>query len=174
MDLTDDEDFYDSDQSDIGDQSLHAILKKSLYDKDNTYNNFDEQIPDNEEVVGNIQEEVLGKVTDIEDQEIILGPVNNKKIVPDTNESENIIGTDETIIQKLDQAQEVVLAPEIIGELDKNKFFDDIDDDNFEPLKKKQKLNFKDNNEENPHKTIVMHVPQFFRCNKGGQSIQVQ
>lgn len=172
MDLSDDEDFYDSDQSDVGDQSLHVMLKKTLYDKDNAYDKFSEQIPGEEDVVDSVQEEVLGKVTDIEDQEIILGPVNSKKSVPDTNE--NIIGTDETIIKKLDEAQEVILAPEIIGELNDKHFFDDLDDDNFEPLKKKQKVNFIDSNDENPHKTIVMHVPQFFRCNKGGQSIQVQ
>lgn len=170
MDLSDDEDFYDSDQSDVGEQSLHTMLKKTLYDKDNEFEEYGEQNAGEEEALGSIQEEVLGKVTDDGAQEeVVLGPVNSDK----KDFEKDLVGSDPLIIKKLDEAEEVVLAPEVIGELEKKHFFDKLDDDEFEPLKKKQKVEDEDG-QENPHKTIVMHVPQFIRCNKGGQSIQVQ
>lgn len=173
MDLSDDEDFYDSDHSDVGEQSLHTMLKKNLYEVDNEYHNYEEQIPNEEELLGSIEEEVLGKVTDNGDQEIVHSPVNSKKIDPDSNEK--LIDTNATIIaKKLDEAKNVILDPEVIEELEKKHLFDELDNDNFVPLKKKQKLNDKDSIEDNPHKTIIMHVPQYIRCNNGGQSIQVQ
>jgi len=163
MDLSDDEEFYDSDQSDVGEQSLHAMLSKTLYDKDNEYEEYGEHIDGEEEALGSVQEEVLGKVTDdVCQQEVVLGPVYSEK-KPDL-----------TLVQKLEDAEEVVLTPEVIGELENKHFFDGLDDDNFEPVKKKQKLSNEDSNNANPHKTIIMHIPQFIRCNKGGQSIQVQ
>lgn len=171
MDLSDDEDFYDSDQSDVGEQSLHSMLKKTLYDKDNEFEEYGEQIGGEEEALGSIQEEVLGKVTDnVAQEEVVLGPVNNDK----DKQENDLIDSDPSIVKKLDEAEEVVLAPELIGQLEKKHFFDGLDDDEFEPLRKKQKVNDTNSQEENPHKTIVMHVPQFIRCNKGGQSIQVQ
>lgn len=171
MDLSDDEDFYDSDQSDVGDQSLHAILKKTLYDKDE-FKEYSEQIAGEEEALGNVQEEVLGEVTDNASQEeVVLGPINNEK---EDEKDKNLISSDASIVKKLDEAEEVVLAPEVIGELENKKFFDELDNDAFEPLKKKQKVDHDMGTDENPHKTIIMHVPQFIRCSKGGQSIQVQ
>lgn len=168
MDLSD-EDFYDSDQSDVDEQSLHAILKKTLYEKDNEFEDYGEQIAGEEEALGSVQEEVLGKVTDNGAQEeVVLGPISSEKVDPDEDEQKISIET------KLDEAEEVILAPEVMGELEKKHFFDGLDNDNFEPVKKKQKKNQEDNGNENPHKTIIMHVPQFIRCNKGGQSIQVQ
>lgn len=174
MDLSEDEDFYDSDQSDAGEQSLHAMLKKTLYEKENDYEEYGEQAAGNEEPLGSVQEEVLGKVTDVGvEEEVVLGPVNSK--IGDIEIKENDISSDASIVKKLDDAEEVVLGPEVIGELEKKHFFDVLDVDDFEPLKKKAKLSHSDGcNEENPHKTIIMHVPQFIRCNKGGQSIQVQ
>lgn len=173
MDLSDDEDFYDSDQSDTGEQSLHAMLKKTLYEKDNGYEEYGEQAADDEEPLGSIQEEVLGKVTDVgAEEEVVLGPVNSKI---DIEIKDNDVSSDASIVKKLDDAEELVLGPEVIGELEKKHFFDVLDVDDFEPLKKKPKLSPSDDSkEENPHKTIIMHVPQFIRCNKGGQSIQVQ
>jgi len=172
MDLSDDEDFSDSDQSDVGDQSLHSMLKKTLYDNENGYDEYGEQIAIEKEVLGGVQE-VLGKITDKESQEeVVLGPVNDEKV--DAKKDDNEIMTDISIVKKLDDAEEVVLGSNVLGELEKKHFFDGLDDDNFEPLKKKQKLSHEDNRDENPHKTIIMHVPQFIRCNKGGQSIQVQ
>lgn len=171
MDLSD-EDFYDSEQSDVDEQSLHAILKKTLYEKDNEYENYGEQ-PGEEEPLGGVQEEVLGKVNDSGAHEEVLGPINSEK--EDPEKDEQLIGSKASIVKKLDEAEEVVLAPEVIGELEKKHFFDGLDNDNFEPVKKRQKVNHEDDNdEENPHKMIVMHVPQFIRCSKGGQSIQVQ
>lgn len=168
MDLSD-EDFYDSEQSDVDEQSLHAILKKTLYDKDNEFEDYGELIAGEEEALGSVQEEVLGKITDNGTQEeVVLGPISSKKNDPDENEQKVSIET------KLDEAEEVVLAPEVLGELEKKHFFDGLDDDDFEPVKKKQKKNHEGNDDENPHKMIIMHVPQFIRCNKGGQSIQVQ
>lgn len=173
MDLSDDEDFYDSDQSDVGEQSLHAMLKKTLYDKDNEYEEYGEQVAGEEEALGSVQEEVLGKVIESETQEeVILGPVNGE--VENTVKDANVISSDAAIVKKLDEAEEVVLAPEVLGQLENKNFFDELDNDDFEPLKKKLKVNHKDDEGENPHKTIVMHVPQFIRCSKGGQSIQVQ
>lgn len=172
MDLSDDEDFYDSDQSDVGDQSLHAMLKKTLYDKDDEYEEYGEPIAGEEEALGSIQDEELGKVTDNGTQEeVVLGPVSSE--VEDSEKSNNLISSDALIVKKLDEAEEVVLAPSVIGELDSKNFFDGIYDD-FEPLKKKQKVVHTKTQGENPHKTIVMQVPQFIRCNKGSQSIQVQ
>jgi transcription initiation factor TFIID TATA-box-binding protein len=172
MDCSDDEDFYDSDQSDVGEQSLHTMLKKTLYDKNNEYEEYGEQTAGEEEALGSVQEEVLGKVIDNGAQEeVILGPINNK--IENAEKPENEIPSDAAIERKLDEADEVVLTSEVIGELEKKHFFDGLDDDSFEPLKKKQKITHEDQ-VENPHKTIVMHVPQFIRCNKGGQIIQVQ
>jgi len=170
MDLSDDEEFYDSDQSDVGEQSLHAMLSKTLYDKDNEYEEYGEHIAGEEEALGSVQEEVLGKVTDDAGQEEVLGPVYSEK--KDTNEK--LIVPESKFVRKLEDAEEVVLTPEVIGELENKHFFDGLDDDNFEPTKKKQKLSNEDSNNANPHKTIIMHIPQFIRCNKGGQSIQVQ
>lgn len=174
MDLSDDEDFSDSDQSDFCDQSLHSMLKKTLYDNDNGCNKFGGQIANEEEALGGVQEEeVLGKVTDNGSQEeVVLGPVNDKKV--DSKKDDNVIKTDISIVKKLDDPEEVLLNSDVLGKLGKTHFFNNLDDDNFEPLKKRQKLNHEDNRDENPHKTIIMHVPQFIRCNKGGQSIQVQ
>lgn len=172
MDLSDDDEFYDSDQSDVGEQSLHAMLNKTLYDKDNEYEEYGEHIAGEEEALGSVQEEILGKVVDDECQEeVVLGHINNK--IEDTNKDEKSKETDSKFVKKLEEAEEVVLTPEVIGELENKHFFDGLDDDNFEPLKKKQKLNDEDTNA-NPHKTIIMHIPQFIRCSKGGQSIQVQ
>lgn len=169
MDLSDDEDFYDSDQSDVGDQSLHAMLKKTLYDKDE-FQEYSEQIASEEEALGNVQEEVFGEVTNNASQEeVVLGPINNEK---EDEKDKSLISSDTSIVKKLDEAEEVVLAPEVIGELENKKIFDELDNDAFEPLKKKQKVDM--GTDENPHKTIIMHVPQFIRCSKGGQSIQVQ
>lgn len=172
MDCSDDEDFYDSDQSDVDEQSLHTMLNKTLYEKDNEYNDYGEQIAGEEEALGSVQEEVLGKVIDNGTQEeVVLGPINNKE---DNSEKQlNETPSNAAIVKKLDEAEEVVLTSEVIGELEKKHFFDALDDDSFEPLKKKQKKNH-EGQAENPHKTIVMHVPQFIRCNKGGQIIQVQ
>lgn len=165
MDLND-EDFYDSDQSDVDDQSLHTMLKKTLYDKDNDeYDEYGEQNTDEEVALGSIQEEVLGKITDNVQEEVVLGPVNSEK-------DENLIDSNVAIVKKLDEAEEVILDSELLGELENKHFFDALDNDDFEPLKKKPKV--KDEKDENPHNTIIMHVPQFIRCNKGGQSIQVQ
>lgn len=172
MNCSDDEDFYDSDQSDVGEQSLHTMLKKTLYDKDNEFEEYGEQVAGEEEALGSVQEEVLGKVTDSGTQEeVVLGPLNNEQ--KNSEKQENEIPSDEAIVKKLDEAEEVVLSSEVIGELEKKHFFDGLDDDSFEPLKKKQKVTH-EGQAENPHKTIVMHVPQFIRCNKGGQIIQVQ
>ncbi|KAL4082829.1 hypothetical protein QTP88_029485 [Uroleucon formosanum] len=164
MDLSDDEEFYDSDQSDMGEQSLHTMLSKTLYNKDHEYEEYGEQIACEEEALGSVQEEVLGKVTkdDIVQQEVFLGPVYNEK-EPDL-----------TLVKKLEDAEEVVLIPEIIGKLENKHFFDALDDDNFEPIKKKQKLSDEGSSNANPHKTIIMHIPRFIRCNKVSQSIQVQ
>jgi len=171
MDLSDDDEFYDSDQSDVGEQSVHAMLSKTLYDKDNEYEEYGEHIAGEEEALGSVQEEVLGKVTnDTGQEEVVLGPVCSE--IEDTNEKS--IGPDSKFVKKLEDAEEVVLTPEVIGELENKHFFDGLDDDNFEPVKKKQKLSNEDSNNANPHKTIIMHIPQFIRCNKGGQSIQVQ
>ncbi|XP_060849005.1 uncharacterized protein LOC132928393 [Rhopalosiphum padi] len=173
MDLSDDEEFYDSDQSDVGEQSLHAMLSKTLYDKDNEYEEYGEQIAGEEEALGSVQEEVLGKVTDDGGQEeVVLGPVYSEKEDPNLNEKSK--GPDSKFVKKLEDAEEVVLTPEVLGELENKHFFDGLDDDNFEPIKKKKKLSNDDSNNANPHKTIIMHIPQFIRCNKGGQSIQVQ
>jgi len=159
MDLSDYEEFYDSDQSDVGEQSLHTMLSKSLYDKDDEYEEYGEQIAGEEEALGSVQEEVLGKVTDdFVQQEVVLGPVYSE------NESD--------LTLKLEDDEKVVLTPEVIGELENKHFIDGLDDDNFEPLKKKQKTSNEDN--ANPHKTIIMHIPRFIRCNKISQSIQVQ
>ncbi|XP_060872561.1 uncharacterized protein LOC132946534 [Metopolophium dirhodum] len=159
MDLSDDEEFYDSDQSDVGEQSLHTMLSKTLYDKDHEYEEYGEQIAGEEEVLGSVEEEVLGKVTgDVVQQEVVLGPVYSE------NEPD--------LTLKLEDAEKVVLTPEVIGELENKHFFDGLDDDNFEPIKKKLKLSNEDN--ANPHKTIIMHIPRFIRCNKISQSIQVQ
>jgi len=169
MDLSDDEEFYYSDQSDVGDQSLHSILKKTLYDNDNEYEKFGEHIVSEEEVLGSVQEEILGKVIDNSTQEeVVLGPINNEKV--NTKNDKNV--SDVQIINKLDDAES--LSSDILGKIEKNNFFNELDDDNFEPLKKKQKVSDEDYKDDNPHKTIIMHVPQFIRCNKGGQSIQVQ
>ncbi|VVC31582.1 TATA-box binding protein [Cinara cedri] len=165
MDLSDD-DFYDSDQSDVGAQSLHAMLKKTLYDKDD-FDEYEEQNVDEEEALGNIQEEVLGNITDNIQEEVVLGPINSQK----EEKEEHLIDPNVSIVKKLDEAEEVVLAPDLLGELETKHFFDALDNDDFEPLKKKPKV---DHNDENPQNTIIMHVPQFIRCNKGGQSIQVQ
>jgi len=171
MDLSDDEEFYDSDQSDVGEQSLHTMLSKTLYDKGNEFEEYGEHIAGEEEALGSVQEEVLGKVTDdTVQEEVVLGPVYSE--IEDTNEKS--IGPDSTFVKKLEDAEEVVLTPEVIGELENKHFFDGLDDDNFEPVKKKQKISNEDTNDANPHKTITMHIPQFIRCNKGGQSIQVQ
>lgn len=132
MDLSD-EDFYDSDQSDVDGQSLHAILKKTLYDKDDEFEDYGEQIDGEEEALGSVQEEVLGKVTDNGAQEVVLGPVSSEKDDPDEDEQKVSIET------KLNEAEEVILAPEVMGELEKKHFFDGLDDDNFEPVKKKTK-----------------------------------
>lgn len=173
MDLND-EDFYDSDQSDVDGQSLHTMLKKTLYDKDNDeYDEYREQNADEEVALGSIQEEVLGKVTDIVQEEVVLGPVNSEKDEKDEKD-EILINSNATIVKKLDEAEEVILDPKLLGELENKHFFDALDNDDFEPLKKKPKVNIKDEKDENPHNTIIMHVPQFIRCNKGGQSIQVQ
>ncbi|XP_015369376.1 PREDICTED: TBP-related factor-like [Diuraphis noxia] len=169
MNLSDDE-FYDSDESDVGEQSLHAMLNKTLYDKEDEYEEYGEHIAGEVEALGSVQEEVLGKVTDDASQEEVLGPVYSEK--EDTNEKS--IGPESTFVKKLEDAEEVVLTTEVIGELENKHFFDGLDDDNFEPIKKKPKLSNEDGNNANPHKTIVMHIPQFIRCNKGGQSIQVQ
>jgi len=159
MDLSDDEEFYDSDQSDVGEQSLHTMLSKTLYDKDHEYEEYGEQIAGEEEALGSVQEEVLGKVTDdVVEQEVVLGPVYSE------NEPD--------LTLKLEDAEKVVLTPEVIGELENKHFFDGLDDDNFEPIKKKLKSSNEDNT--NPHKTIIMHIPRFIRCNKISQSIQVQ
>lgn len=175
MDLSDDEDFYDSDQSDIGDQSLHSILKKTLYDDDDGFEKeFGEQIASEEEALGSVQEEILGKVTDNRtEEEVVLGPVNSDK--DDAEQNKDAIVSDVSVGKTLNDAKEVVLDSNVLGELEKKHFFDGFDDDNFEPLKKTRKLSHEDNKDnENPHKTIIMHVPQFIRCNKSGQSIQVQ
>jgi len=170
MDLSDDEDFSDSDQSDVGDQRLHSMLKKTLYD--NEYDKYGEQIVI-EEALDGVPEEVLGKLTDNGSQEeVVLGPVNDEKV--DAKKDENVIVTDISIVKKLDDTEEVLLGSDVLGDLEKTHFFDGLDDDKFEPLKKKQKLSHEDNTNENPHKTIIMHIPQFIRCKKGGQSIQVQ
>ncbi|CAI6371840.1 unnamed protein product [Macrosiphum euphorbiae] len=159
MDLSDYEEFYDSDQSDVGEQSLHTMLSKSLYDKDDEYEEYGEQIAGEEEALGSVQEEVLGKVTDdFVQQEVVLGPVYSE------NEPD--------LTLKLEDDEKVVLTPEVIDELENKHFIDGLDDDNFEPLKKKQKTSNEDN--ANPHKTIIMHIPRFIRCNKISQSIQVQ
>lgn len=173
MDLSDDEDFYDSDQSDVGDQSLHAMLKKTLYDKDNEYEEYGEQIPGVEEALGSVQEEVIGKLIDNGSQEeVALGPVHCETEESEKEKHSISDGpSNAQLIKKLDEAEEVVLAPELLSGLETKNFFDALDNDDFEPLRKKPKLCQED---ENPHKTIVMHVPQFIRCNKGGQSIQVQ
>jgi len=173
MDLSDDEEFYDSDQSDVDEQSLHAMLNKTLYDKDNAFEEYGEQIAGEEEALGSVQEEVLGKVTDDDGQEeVVLGPVCSEN--EDTNENKKSKELDSIFIKKLEGAEEVVLTPEVIGELEKKHFFDGLDDDNFEPIKKKQKLSNEDSSNANPHKTIIMHIPRFIRCNKINQSIQVQ
>jgi len=172
MDLSDDEDFYDSDQSDVGDQSLHAMLKKNLYDKENEFDEYGEQLVGEEEVLGSVQEEILGKVIDNEAQEeVILGPINNEE---EDGKDENLINSDTAIEKKFDEAEEVILEAEVMEVLHNNHLFDELDNDAFEPLAKKQKVLHNDSNEENPHKTIIMRVPQFIRCYKGGQSIQVQ
>jgi len=170
MDLSDDEEFYDSDHSDVGEQSLHTMLNKTLYNKDDEFEEYGEHIAGEEEALGSVQEEVIGIVTDDTGQEEVLGPVYSEK--EDTNEKS--IGPESTFVKKLEDAEEVVLTPEVIGELENKHFFDGLDDDDFEPIKKKPKLSNEDSNNSNPHKTIIMHIPQFIRCNKGGQSIQVQ
>jgi len=172
MDLSDDEDFYDSDQSDVGDQSLHAMLKKNLYDKENEFDEYGEQLVGEEEVLGSVQEEIIGKVIDNGAQEeVILGPINNEE---EDGKEENLINSDTAIEKKFDEAEEVILEAEVMEVLHNNHLFDELDNDAFEPLAKKQKVLHNDSNEENPHKTIIMRVPQFIRCHKGGQSIQVQ
>ncbi|XP_022179031.1 TATA-box-binding protein-like [Myzus persicae] len=173
MDLSDDEDFYDSDQSDVGEQSLHTMLIKTLYDKDNAYEEYVEQIAGEEEALDSVQEELLGKVTDDGVQEeFAIGPVYSEK--EDTNENKKSKELDSIFVKKLENAEKVVLTPEVIGELERKHFFDVLDDDNFEPIKKKKKLNNGNSNNANPHKTIIMHIPRFIRCNKISQSIQVQ
>ncbi|XP_050428668.1 uncharacterized protein LOC126838354 [Adelges cooleyi] len=174
MDLSDEDEFYDSDHSDTGEQSLHSMLKRTLYNKDTEFNEYGgEPIEGEEEALDNVQEEILGKVDDgtTQDDEEILGPVDNIK---ESSEKDEAIILDTAIEKKLDEAEEVVLEPEVISKLDEKNFFDDIENDDFEPLKKKQKVSHQDGENKNPQTAIVMHVPQFIRCNKGGQSIQVQ
>jgi len=175
MDLSDDEDFYDSDQSDIGDQSLHSMLKKTLYNNDDEYEKeFGEQIASEEEALGSVQEEILGEVTDNRtEEEVVLGPVDSDK--EDTGKNKDVIVSDVSDVKRVDDTEEVVLDSNVLGELEKKHLFDGLDDDDFEPAKKTRKLSHEDNKDnENPHKTIIMHIPQFIRCNKSGQSIQVQ
>lgn len=172
MDLSDDEDFYDSDQSDIGD-SLHAMLKKTLYDKNSEFDEYGAQTVEEEEALGSVQEEVLGKVLDNEEQEEVLGPVSSTKDDAKGDAKDVKVNSDESVLRKLDEAEEVTLDPKVMGQLENKHYFEELDNDDFEPLSKKQKVSH-DGIDENPHKTIVMHVPQFIRCSKGGQSIQVQ
>lgn len=169
MDLSDDEDFYDSDQSDVGNKSLHAMLKQNHYGTDNNLEEFERQIVGEEEALNNVQEEIIGEVIENGTLEEILGPVNS---VNEDEMDKNLVNSDSLIVKKLDEAKELVVAPEVIGELENKRLFDALDNDTFEPLKKKQKDSH--GADENPHKTIVMHVPQFIRCNKDGQSIQVR
>jgi len=170
MDLSDDEDFYDSDQSDVGNKSLHAMLKQNLYRPDNDLEEFERQIVGEEEALNNVQEEILGEVTENGTlEEVVLGPVNS---VNEDEKDKNLVNSDSLIVKKLDEAEELVVAPEVLVELENKRFLDALDNDTFEPLKKKQKVIHGE--DENPHKTIVMHVPQFIRCSKDGQSIQVR
>jgi len=163
MDLSDDEDFYDSDQSNVGNKSLHAMLKQNLYRPDNDLEEFERQIV-GKEALNNVQEAILGKVTENGTlEEVVLGPVNS---VNEDEKDKNLVNSDSLIIKKL------VIAPEVLGELKNKRFSDAFDNDTFEQLKKKQKVIHGE--DENLHKTIVMHVPQFIRCSKDNQSIQVR
>eukprot|EP00102_Acyrthosiphon_pisum_P013068 XP_008182480.1 PREDICTED: TATA-box-binding protein-like isoform X2 [Acyrthosiphon pisum] len=147
MDLSDDEEFYDSDQSD--EQSLHTILSKTLYDKDYEYEEYGDQIAGDEEALGSVQEEVLG-------------PVYNE------------IDPDLTPAKKLKDTEEVDLTPEVIDESENKHIFDGLNDDNFEPIKKKQKTSNEDSSNANPHKTITMLIPRLIQCNKISKPIEVQ
>jgi len=58
MDLSGDEEFYDSDHSDVGEERLHTMLSKIIYGKDHEYEEYGEQIAGEEETLDSVREEV--------------------------------------------------------------------------------------------------------------------
>lgn len=177
MDLSDYEEFYDSDDSDVGEQSLRTMLQNTFCDDNNVgYDNeFEEQIASEEITLGSVQEEIIDNITNYKTpEESLLGTVQSNT----ENEREkikNVLASDTLIAKTVDDTEKVNLDSNVLEDLE-TQHFGELYSDNFEPLPKIQKLSHENNkNNGSPHNTVTMDASQFIRCPMDGHnSIKIE